>query len=638
MRFHIEKVYLWFSHKEKTVLSFENNKVNVVRGNSSRGKSNIFAIIDYCLMSDRPNIVEPVINEYTSYYGLEFVLDGQYYSVSRKKPEDGIGADSVFLIEEPFPDDYYPSNANMQVSNARLLFDRKFGIKDDAYQYPFGKESGADSFVVSFRSFLLYNALTENIISSQYEYLNYKFFEDSYMDKDYKREYLFDMLLGVDNVEEKRQIELIDALKSNHNSTKRKNTKYQEKAQAFASVLSEAKQLAQEAGLTDVPLFVSLTGEEQIIALEELIDKNEPHTPEDAQGANERRSLLTQNLYRKQLQLNNILRARKEYEDYQARVTEIEDCLKPVEFLKQHIDELGVTAWSKHIVDSLQRSLEGFRTKGQETQKAFVSDAQIDRLRKDIKEIESEIQKEEKIVITPIQNSQQYYILGRLREYVGKLKELYAAIPRELPRQIDEVADNQLRKQAEEKVKAIRDRRATVVSAEFNPAIQHYFDQFKYLENFAGSKTRYNRDHERLEIGKDAILNYTNIGSQSNYMFLHICFFLGLHRFLQKNPSQYVGQFLFIDQPSIPYYESSDDTKSTDRLKLMDAFRVINNFMEETNNAGEEFQIILIEHADESYWTGEYALSHFVTKANFEGNEALVPLSVINQYNNETKE
>ena len=50
-------------------------------------------------------------------------------------------------------------------------------------------------------------------------------------------------------------------------------------------------------------------------------------------------------------------------------------------------------------MDSLQRSLEGFRTKGQETQKAFVSDAQIDRLRKDIKEIECEIQKEEKISI-----------------------------------------------------------------------------------------------------------------------------------------------------------------------------------------------------------------------------------------------
>ncbi len=65
MKFHIEKVYLWFSKTEKTVIEFENNKVNVIRGNSSRGKSNIFAIIDYCLMSDKPNIVEPVINECT---------------------------------------------------------------------------------------------------------------------------------------------------------------------------------------------------------------------------------------------------------------------------------------------------------------------------------------------------------------------------------------------------------------------------------------------------------------------------------------------------------------------------------------------------------------------------------------------
>ena len=108
MKFHIERVFLWFSKTEKKVISFENNKVNVVRGNSSRGKSNIFAIIDYCLMSNKPSIVEPIINEYTEYYGLEFVLDGQFYAISRKKPEDGVGYDSVYMVHEPFADDYYP--------------------------------------------------------------------------------------------------------------------------------------------------------------------------------------------------------------------------------------------------------------------------------------------------------------------------------------------------------------------------------------------------------------------------------------------------------------------------------------------------------------------------------------------------
>ena len=636
MRFHIEKIILWFSETEKKVLEFENNKVNVIRGNSSRGKSNIFAIIDYCLMSDKPNIVEPIINENTEYYGLEFVLDGQYYSISRKKPVDGIGADSVFLIEEPFADDYYPSNTNKQVSDARNFFDLKFGITDNSYKYPFGYD-GANSFVVSFRSFLMYNALTENIISSQYEYFNYKFFEDNYVDKEYKRSYLLDSLLGIDNVEERKQKGLIESLRKTQRSTKIRSTKYEDAVRAFVEKLSEAKQLLYETGLATSEEFFNLEGGEQIHKIQTIIEQNVPHDIEIVQDSNTRRNELTATLYRKQLQLNNIKRARQEYEKYWEQIADIEDSLKPVEYLQEHIEDMGVTAWSRQILDALQKSLNGLRDRRNDGQKDFVSDIQIKNLASEIRSLEEAIKEEEKINITPIQNSERFFALGRLKEYVVLLKGLKENIPSEKPNQIDEVGDNQKRKHAEEIVKTIEERRATVVSAELNPSIQHYFDQFTYLENFEGSKARYNREHERLEIGKDAILNYTNIGSQSNYMFLHICFFLGLHRFLFENPSKYVGQFLFIDQPSIPYYESSDNNKSTDRLKLMDAFKVINKFMEDVAEAGREFQIILIEHAEETYWTGENALEYFITKQNFEGNNALVPLHVIQMKQNEAE-
>ena len=130
MKFYIKKVYLWFSEEDKTCLDFDDNKVNVVRGNSSRGKSNIFSIIDYCLMSDKPNIVEPVINQYTEYYGIEFQLGTTHYSISRQKPEDNVGADSVYIDYKPFPDGYYPgkANPNLQVTEARMEHDIKLVI------------------------------------------------------------------------------------------------------------------------------------------------------------------------------------------------------------------------------------------------------------------------------------------------------------------------------------------------------------------------------------------------------------------------------------------------------------------------------------------------------------------------------
>jgi len=237
MKFHIEKIHLWFSRQEKTTLMFKNNMVNVVRGNSSRGKSNLLAIIDYCLMSDKPNIVEPVINECTDFYGIEIVINGQYFSICRKKPDAGTGADSVYMINEPFEANYMPGITNWQISVARSELDRKFNLKDDAYIFPWGKQSDVPLLTVSFRSFLMFNTLTENIISSQYEFLNYKFFEDSYVDAKEKRDYLMDVVLGIDNVLEKKQKDAIDALDTKSRSTKNLTTRFTNARNAYDSCL-----------------------------------------------------------------------------------------------------------------------------------------------------------------------------------------------------------------------------------------------------------------------------------------------------------------------------------------------------------------------------------------------------------------
>lgn len=48
MKFFISKLYIWFDKGIKPrVITFENNRVNVITGSSSTGKSNIYAIIDY---------------------------------------------------------------------------------------------------------------------------------------------------------------------------------------------------------------------------------------------------------------------------------------------------------------------------------------------------------------------------------------------------------------------------------------------------------------------------------------------------------------------------------------------------------------------------------------------------------------
>ena len=633
MKFYIKKVYLWFSEEDKTCLDFDDNKVNVVRGNSSRGKSNIFSIIDYCLMSDKPNIVEPVINQYTEYYGIEFQLGTTHYSISRQKPEDNVGADSVYIDYKPFPDGYYPgkANPNRQVSEARMELDRKFGLTKDEYIYPWGKDDDSP-FVVSFRPFLMYNALTENIISSQYEFLNYKFFEDTYVDERSKRDYLLDVLLGVDGVKEKQQTELIDRLAHDQNSNKRRINSYEKTRGKFDGLMAMAIDKLRLARI-DVSMLQAddISDNDGILLLEAIVKQYTPVTDKEKSEADDKLLPLRQELYKKRLQLNNIETAKQEFDRYYEEIAHLGDSLKPVEYLREHLHELGLTIWSTTLLNELQNSLSSLREKVRKPDLSrFVNPTQIQNLKKEIKELEEAIKEYSAVKIKPVELSSLYMAVGEVNSMIPQLRDLLRQIPTEKPQAIDYAGNAEQKKTASAIVEEIKLRRATEVRTHLDPAIQSIFDQFKQLENFKGCKTRYDRKLERLVLsdGK-SVINYNNVGSQSNYMFLHLSFFLGLHKYLMENPCQQVGSFLFIDQPSIPYYEASDDTKSTDKAKLLDAFSVINHFMEEATASEEGFQIILIEHAPSSYWTGENVLSHFVTKREFEGSEALVPYSVI---------
>jgi hypothetical protein len=640
MRFYIEKIYLWFSREDQTCLTFENNKVNVVRGNSSRGKSNLFAIIDYCLMSDKPNIVEPIINECTEYYGIEFNLNGTYYSISRKKPKDGIGEDKVYMIEEAFSHDYYPNTTNKQVSDARKDIDRLFGLSKESYRYPWGKEKDEPLLVVSFRSFLMFNALTENIISSQYEFLNYKFFEDIYVDEKPKRDYLLDVLLGIDNVLEKQQQKILDDLNTEQRSSKVRNTKYNNAKKSYVDYLNKAIDIAVNASLVEHTTFTGQSEENKIGFLQALVERFEPNINKNIKAADDDASKLRSELSIKYLQLHNILRARKEYDSYCNEIIQIGDSLKPVEYLRSHLQEYGITIWSKKILDELQTSLSTLRENFKPAKELqFVNSTQIENLKKEIKELEDKLQQLSKIKVKPIEESIVYLAIGQLKSMIPHLDELWKSYQSSTTKEYDYAGDSEKRAKAEEILAKIQLRRSTIVSSSLNVAIQSIFDQFTQLENFQGCKTRYERKHERLELsdGK-SILNYNNIGSQSNYMFLHLCFFLGLHKFLFENPNDHIGSFLFIDQPSIPYYEASDDNKSTDKIKLKDAFSVINRFIKDAVEGNHDFQIILIEHADDSYWNGDNKLEYFTTKADFDGDKALVPYTVIEKKRNETKE
>ena len=116
---------------------------------------------------------------------------------------------------------------------------------------------------------------------------------------------------------------------------------------------------------------------------------------------------------------------------------------------------------------------------------------------------------------------------------------------------------------------------------------------------------------------------------------MHLCYFFGLHDLLMENKNEQIPQFLFIDQPSIPYYAdkksetfvNKGDVVNDDREKLAAAFCLTDKFMRSVTNKG-QFQIIMIEHAGEEDWKD---LSTFVTRYEFRNGEGLIPSRILNK-------
>lgn len=224
-------------------------------------------------------------------------------------------------------------------------------------------------------------------------------------------------------------------------------------------------------------------------------------------------------------------------------------------------------------------------------------------------------------------------LIGFLESKVEELTQLWQNKQKKESKKIEIfVEEDAQRISVLEKAKEEIEQKQLNIKSELNECIQHIFDGFQHMEHYEHCYTKYEIEQERLMLNNGkSIFNYDTIGSQSNYMFLHLCFFLGIHRYFFENLNvRHVGQFLFIDQPSIPYYAGSENVKTTDKEKLLDAFAGINRFMKYViEEKKEQFQIILVEHAPETYWTGENNLDYFVTKETFTSGNALIPKYVL---------
>lgn len=619
MKFHIKKLYIWFEQGiEPRTLEFQNNTVNVVTGSSSTGKSNIYAIIDYCLLSGNVNIVYPVINENAEWYGLEFSVNGKFFAVARKKPTVEVIPADVFIQNEAFLKDYYPSKTNAHVNDARNQLNKAFGYRSNQS--------------LTFRTCFVFNALTESIITSPYDFLNFKFYGDEKYDSKEERNNLLQFVL-TPNMEEYANMKLeLDNLQKKEKSANRYKSRLSDAGDNFQNLLNDLICKCVNANLADKSIL-NQDSDIKMTFIEGLIKEMSSDTLQTSQLDTGLKTL-QQKHSEKSIQLRNIERAKVEYDRYYKTLNQIEDSLKPVTFIEQHLDTIGTNMWTSHILSALKQSLSQVAANRKKfQQRPLVSEEQIASLQKQITDIDAQIGEITKQKGALYKQVEALKIIGQVEANIGQLKDFKIQKDKR-GRETEKIftpEESSRMKILLQKLESL-DQKKTLIINELNKCIQNIYDKLSYMEHYENCFTKYDLKQERLMLndGK-SIINYDVIGSQSNYMFLHLCFFLGLHRYLLENvSSSQVGQFMFIDQPSIPYYAGSDDVKTTDKNKLLDAFKSINDFMRYViEDKEEEFQIILIEHAPESYWTGDNKLDYFTTRATFTGGNALIPEYVL---------
>ncbi|QQT43489.1 DUF3732 domain-containing protein [Sphingobacterium multivorum] len=617
MKFILHEIKLWFKDETAKPQSyyFLPNKVNVVTGGATTGKTSFWSIIDYCLLSSNINIANSIV-ESVYWFGMHFTIGDRKISIMRKSPKLGTPASDIYFAEGPFPIELY---SNMDIAEAKAILDEEFGISD-ALRFPHGKTQGRTPFNLSYRYFLLFNALTEDIIGTSKTYFDTTFYGKEEYEK--ALTHIFDLVIGVndmDNIKASERLRQVESEIRKIEKSQRDNSKAQITFDTETRLL-----LARCKEYGFVPIDADLDSVEAILEIlnsivtegKKAVDNSKAFAQLD--GLNRQRSIL-------RAQMNELNRYNTDFAHYKRTLNKCADSLQPIVHLNEKLADQLVESYETHLfIDSLEASLRQIRENlSKNVQEPIKVNGDIKEIQSKIKEIDDRIAEINKISKEEPPEAQRILRLGELKNAYEQL------LKREGPKPINTILLNQLNLEKEnlERIPIDNEEIRRLMKDQLNASIQRNYNKLSSLPAYKNAQITFNSSDMVLQLlPANQMFPLENVGSKSNYMMMHLCFYLGLHEHMINVEQVHVPQFLFIDQPSIPYYTDNDNIGNEDKAKLMDAFKLINSFVknvvEEKENS---FQIFMVEHAPESYWKGNDDLDYFHTVDKFIDGKGLVP-------------
>ena len=595
MNFYIRQIKLWFKKKvEPKVYEFEPNKINVITGDSSTGKSSILRIIDYCLLSERSTIVEDVINQNVSWYGLAFTLNGVDYVIARRNPENETPNQGFFFAEgKNFPS--MKPRTNYTRGELLLKFNDLFHIPTATFRVDRKKTEVS----LNFRHFLIFSYLTEDIIATMNTFFDTHFFSSN-LGFDYFLDDFVKIALGIDDAKQDELKKLYAEESKRLETEAKKRDEYKKKKQVYENKLRCLKENFVSLGLGQDSLF------SDVHAMLEIIKGGLQNFERYSDTSKVMKEL--DDLKRKSknlaIQIAKYNSLKNEYKRYQENVKSQSDSLVPLDYLYAHIEEVLDYEDTKLLVESLKDSLR--KVKEAKNQKI--------ELPENFEQCYQNLVEQKQTIDSKIAQ------MGKLSQNAASVRWMHEALKLRMDfenlkvPQFKGLSDSDYI-DLQNQVVSLKDQLSRFISnkneieGKLDDAINKYYGSQNGISASYNSCLPHFSIDERMLMLKSAESRFykRNVGSKSNYMFMHLCFYLGLHDFLLQQNNSFVPNFLFVDQPSIPYYADKDKNKDNllndDEKKLQDAFCLLNRFMDTIVGFNRQnFQIIMIEHADSDYW------------------------------------
>ena len=246
MNFYIDKLLLWLKDGSLETLQFENDKVNIITGNSKTGKTAILEIIDYCFCGGRDTVTisHEHIGENVAWYGIRFHVNDKLYTIARGEISEGVFSKEYYfsqtgeIPEKPFE--------KLGEDELKRILEPEFAI-DNEVTLSYGGRGIKRNSKLSFRFFLMFNTLSKDVID------NSKFFFDKFTIDRYRDVWprLFDLAFKVIDPEtvstQNTIVDLQQELYQLEQNKKRAEKHESLRDEQIAKVVKRAK----EAGLVD---------------------------------------------------------------------------------------------------------------------------------------------------------------------------------------------------------------------------------------------------------------------------------------------------------------------------------------------------------------------------------------------------